>query len=213
MKKTNNLLIVLFSISANMGFAIDHNRYETLVTAFNAQKGTFDTNVISYGDQDIQVIKDHKQAATEKLAEYKGSWAPTVLRVLGLGFGLESAVTALLGIGRFDPTNTFDSVIKSSKPILRYIGYAKYPIHYGTMTLSQPISNKLRDMYFKKGSITGTTYDLGIGALYATRSLATAAIATYLFNKADSYKTEIEKLEKEIEIDDTMIKDLVQQKR
>jgi hypothetical protein len=58
---------------------------------------------------------------------------------------------------------------------------------------------------YRTNKIGLTTYKVGHFLFSATIPIATGLIAKYLFNKANHYKTEIERLEEEIAKDDAII--------
>jgi hypothetical protein len=75
-----------------------------------------------------------------------------------------------------------------------------------TEIITKPLTKELNDMYFKKDTISGTTWKIGKASIPAAVSLFSAAIATYLFKKANSYKKEIKHLEKSIALDTNILK-------
>ena len=203
--KNNILLSILVLCSTYSNFAMMNNdsRYTTIIESFNPQTNSFNQEFTSADlDKDIVIIKKAKQSFEKELADYKGSWAPTFLKLLATGFGLEAGLMALYGIKYFDPTGIFASAIKNAGPILHYVQYATYPIGYPQAQVFRPVRDKLLDL------LSVTTYDLGMGTLNIVRSLMNAAIAKYLFNKATSYKNEIKTLEEKIKLDEKIIKSL-----
>lgn len=107
------------------------------------------------------------------------------------------------------PEGPEDSLLYYPKSILQTI---VYPIDQTIIGLLYPIESKVEDMRRQK-SITTGTYQLTGGAVLTATTLTTAGISLYLLNKANQYKNEMEKLEKEISFDEAMINNLEKQTR
>lgn len=206
------LSIILLSSLATTALAETNNneRYQQIIQNFSAQDQSFNNTFIAT-NEDIAIITQHKENAEKELTGYQKSWVPTFLKIVGGAFGLDAALSSItiMFMAAHAPREWHDV----RQTISNYIGYPIKPIRYTIYTLAkpiaQPMSKKLFDMYIKEKSIGARTYDLGMTSittgLYVVPS---TVIAAYLFKKANSYQSEIERLEKEIELDDMMIKKL-----
>jgi hypothetical protein len=219
--KKNILFGLVILCSTNNIFSVTNNtdRYITIVNTFNQHTNSFAPNFIA-NDQDIHIIQQHKQSLENRLSDYQTSWAPMLLKLAAVGFGVEAGLSAMhssiyveAGLNRLTDTGNSEiaRLVTSTHPIAHYIISAIYPIHYASTIFTNPITTKLYNMFFKQRVIDIDMYDLGMSAVYITRTLANAVISKYLFNKAASYKTEIETLTKEIELDTAMITSLKSQ--
>ena len=98
MNRANNLLILLFFGLSTMNFAAHNNdRYKAIVAAFDSEKSSFPKGFMS-DNNDIAIIKEHKEKLKNKYDTYANSWTPALLKTLGIGFGLESILMGLRGI-------------------------------------------------------------------------------------------------------------------
>ena len=210
---------LLFSIGAIHSFEKPTNlgRYTEIVKAFDIDKKVFNQGFASQ-DGDIQSVEARKESLKKELKSkkitYVTSWMPLLYKVLGTGFGLESIRQFLMG-GYVAADQIIDFGPKVL-PIIDYpvtaLSYMNYPISYPIKKAEGFVQRKVMDKsfyldaqgftdwdrYFKARNVFAMASSSGI-------SLATGLIAKYFFNKAASYKNEIDNIEKEIKIDDDMI--------
>lgn len=201
MKRYN--LLVLFLVFNALATESDE-RYQVILQNFSVEEQHFHSDFIPT-PHDIAIVTEHKEILEKELAGYQKSWTPIVLKTIGAVFGLDTVLRGTWGM--ITATDAPMAIKNSYKTIYPYINYPTRPIQYVRSPLVRPFYQKIFDMY-KVGSIGSKTYDLAIGSIGAASALPSAIIAGYLFKKANSYNSEIERLEKEIEIDDMIIKKL-----
>ena len=203
MNKKNNFLFLLCCLSLNnINLAMNNNnRYKTIVAAFNPETNSFDNSFIS-NDSDIAIVKEHKEQLKTTLAEqykvYTNSWTPSLLKILGAGFILESVLMGLRSISAI--SDSFEApktksygyglrgiadrilaplllpVPKGPESLSDYTQLALsrilYPIDSLIIEPLDVLASKARQMYYQK-SITRKTYLLTGGAVTDVTALAT----------------------------------------
>lgn len=211
MNRMNNILIAASLLTlSHAGFAAqtDNNRYEQIVAAYSAETNSFESGFAVTID-DVVIVANHKGNSEAKLDSYKASWMPAILKTIGVGFGIDAGINAIKAI--VYPLSS--EIRRPVLDILVYPALAIYPVFMAranvTDIITSPLNKELNNMYFKKDMISETTWKIGKASVPAAVSLFSAAIATYLFKKANSYKKEIKQLEKEIELDTNILKQLL----
>ncbi len=208
MNKNTSLFALSTAIllSFTIGFATENtnNRYNEIITALSTPSENF-----VFHNNDIQVVEEHKATLQKELNSYKNSWTPTLLKVMGAGFGLETIRRGVWVAIAADRTNTLANTISDAWSLIsRKLYYLNYPISYSVGEISKltvmPASDMLSKLY-GANKIGSTTFDVGSLLLFAVTPVATGLIAKYLFDKANSYKAEIARLEEEIEKDNAII--------
>ena len=204
MNKINSLLItasLLFLSSAGFAAQTDNDRYKEILAAYEAN--TLNPHFLKAGD--IDLIAKRQEYLRTKLNSYKASWMPVILKTIGTGFGIDAAGSALRSVMFLGPNAFFETLNTSSG----YISNAIYPISYPRSLLTRPATRPLFSQLWawrNQEKISLTAYAGGLSGAYAGVTLFSAAIATYLFKKANSYKEEIERLETEIDLTINMLK-------
>jgi hypothetical protein len=222
-KKYNFFITALLIWSANLFCAAKDNneRYQVIIENFSTKTNSFNADFINTDlAKDLEIVQEHKKKLEKKVTYLKASWIPTGLNVLGTGFSLNTIAPALHGFGSIvaglfsesNPVSAFVnqtrwSILRIARPLFNNVEYAGYPVNYVINKLQEPIFNKLSNME-SKNVLSKSDSNLAMGAWYTTISLAHAAIAKYLFKKANSYNIEIEKLNKQIATDTAIIKQL-----
>ena len=130
-------------------------------------------------------------------------------KVLGTGFALESARRGVSFAISADPTGTlYETLGKIWRPTASKLRDLNYPISRPVTEITKltidPAFKKLTQLW-EADVIGSTTFGIGSYLLFAIAPIATGLVAKYLFNKANSYQTEIARLEEEIEKDNTII--------
>ena len=209
MNKINSLLITASLLTlSHVGFAAqtDNDRYQAIIAAYSAETNSFESGFAITIIDDCITVANHRGNLEAKLDRYKASWMPALLKTIGIGFGIDAGISAIRAI--ISPLS-YD-IRKPVSDALVYPTLAIYPLLSARAELTNPITytlnKELNDMYFKKDTISATTWKIGKASVPAAVSLFSAAIATYLFKKANSYKKEIKHLEKSIELDTTILK-------
>ena len=214
MNKINSLLITACLLALpHTGFAAqtDNNRYEEIIAAYVPETNRFKLDFIPKTG-DIAVVADHKTKLEKERNSYKKSWMPALLKTIGTGFGIDAGINAVRVIASPFPYEIRETVHDA----LAYPKLTIYPLYKArskvTGIITTPLHEKLFDVWDTR-AISTEAYRVGVSLITAGTSLFSAAIATYLFKKANSYQTEIERLEKEIELDDKMLELLQPQQK
>ena len=216
MNKINSLLITASLLTlSHAGFAAqtDNNRYEEIVAAYSPETNRFKLDFIPKTG-DIAVVADHKTKLEKERNSYKKSWMPAILKTIGAGFGIDAGISAIYTTLGLFPYESMEPIYAALSYPHQAASLAIYPVQKVRSKLTKPIirplSKELNQMA-DKNMISNTTWRMGQASLMTGTSLFSAAIATYLFKKANSYQTEIERLEKEIDLDINMLKLLLGQ--
>jgi hypothetical protein len=94
MNKNTSLLSIAMTIllSSTIAFTAENNndRYNEICAALSSLSEDF-----VFHSSDIQLVEEHKAALQKELDSYKNSWAPTLLKTLGAGFALETAIRGI----------------------------------------------------------------------------------------------------------------------
>jgi hypothetical protein len=203
MNKINSLLITASLLTlSHAGFAAqtDNDRYKEIVAAYVPETNRFEQG-FSPKTGDIAVVADHQKRLTKEQNSYKASWMPAILKTIGTGFGIDAGISATYAIINFFPYESVRPIRKALKYSYKAIYPISEPLTQLTDIITNPLSDELYSMHYDYHKISKGTYLAGQSSILAGTSLFSAAIATYLFKKANSYQEEIERLEKEIELD------------
>lgn len=216
---TSSTFIMCETATSNVSFGDKNDKVEdggfpgeTKDTRYDHINGCFDSEKNQFIDgysrrrNDLDVVKEHKELVEKRIAEYQSSWMPLLLKIVGTGFGINAGLSALDSV--FVATN-------NAKKATHKYAYADYSplraIDHVLDKLMMPIRypwEKILLKAYKEKFIGNTGFDLGWAVYIGSQSLLAASIATWLFNKANSYQEAIARLKTEIAIDTQMIQAL-----
>jgi hypothetical protein len=209
-KKISSLVIALLCFFPTISFTAENkqNRYSYIKHWFLSDANQFAIGFTKQKD-DLENITEHKAALEKERDSYKNSWIPSLLKLVGTGFGIDAAKMFAYSIATQLPRTYGEPIVKAAS----YTTYLSYPVTYARNLITKPITSRatesLLSKWFNGSHFAGaSSYETAITSIVSLLSFGTSlfstAIGIYLFKKANSYQEKIEQLQAAIEVDENM---------